>query len=1045
MKSNKLKITKNIYLLVGCIIIMLTVIYNLSKLHSIYVLADEFGYWTSASFFRGYDWTDIAAMNPYYSFGYGILLAPLLWLQNGVLSYQGAIILNGILLCLSFLLSSHCLSILFNTLRTEYSVCISAAVTLYASNVGLSQTTMCESFLFFLFWCTFTCLLKICSKKRNKYIVLYAISLGSIYAVHLRTLGIIITGVLCLLILWRKKIINYKQLLIFILVFSVFLITGNILKEIIQTTYSSNLTSNVNDYAGQIDKIKFLFSITGLKSFIKSIFGKVWYLSASTLLLILWFVIVCVKTIRLKSLLFSKDFNRLPFLLFFLVLSLLTTLGISSLFMINPTRIDMIIYGRYNEFLLGPILSITLCWLMTQKKYLLKESGVTFFLFILFSIITYKIFLNFDYTEINYTNIIGIYRFIRNDFSIITISAKCFTCSLVIYFLAVIIRKIFKNIHWLCTLSVILCLCFLTGLWVWQGTGYSKDKVYTYQENLTDTVIADIINAINKDENIPIYYIYSPESTTYIRNRIFTVQFQLKETSIHLIDFDTFTKTKKNIDPNALYIINKNLTAIDELNYEYDVLFIGNNLELFTNYDNPQKTTIYEAVAKQIMSFDLNKTAANLGGEKTKTISLGQTNTSGCYQLNIFLNFADSIDWQTVKITLCTSSGNILDEEYIQNDELNNQQTEVLLSADISFNIETLKLILSSDEDFELRDISASISRVGSTKHEGADSKNELTEMADKAQHLNISDIEYITFAEHIGEMDIMQEIFNNITLKHKNYNDLISQIDSSKYILIKSEGDIFDYEALWESYGIVAVNDKYYLAVSRENQEPIQDWIAQGHSILSGPSGISAKCFDYTKFPIQNLYELRDLPDGNYVGTLELELVGDHTAAEKIASISYPNKDCVDIYYEDLVDGKYQFIIANGLSGEKFINIETAPDISIKNLWLKKSEYGDTIEAFYKSILNRLPDQHGYRDWLKWLNSDKATLISLCRSMFLSEEFTARNLNNEEYIKLLYSICLGTKNTDENYNSYIETLENGGNRSEMLEIFLTSDNCILK
>ena len=34
---------------------------------------------------------------------------------------------------------------------------------------------------------------------------------------------------------------------------------------------------------------------------------------------------------------------------------------------------------------------------------------------------------------------------------------------------------------------------------------------------------------------------------------------------------------------------------------------------------------------------------------------------------------------------------------------------------------------------------------------------------------------------------------------------------------------------------------------------------------------------------------------------------------------------------------------------------------------------------------------------------------------------------------------------SDEDYNSYIETLENGGSRSEMLEIFLTSDNCILK
>lgn len=109
MKFNKSKKHSNLHILTGCFIILLITIFNVSKLQNIYILADEFGYWTAASFFRGYDWSSIATMNPYYSFGYGILLSPLLYLQNGTLSYQCAIILNGILLCFSFLLSNYCL------------------------------------------------------------------------------------------------------------------------------------------------------------------------------------------------------------------------------------------------------------------------------------------------------------------------------------------------------------------------------------------------------------------------------------------------------------------------------------------------------------------------------------------------------------------------------------------------------------------------------------------------------------------------------------------------------------------------------------------------------------------------------------------------------------------------------------------------------------------------------------------------------------------------------------------------------------------------
>ena len=113
--------------------------------------------------------------------------------------------------------------------------------------------------------------------------------------------------------------------------------------------------------------------------------------------------------------------------------------------------------------------------------------------------------------------------------------------------------------------------------------------------------------------------------------------------------------------------------------------------------------------------------------------------------------------------------------------------------------------------------------------------------------------------------------------------------------------------------------------------------------------------------------------------------------------------------------------------------------------MWVKEVESGRIVEKFYKSILNREPDQRGYRDWVDWLDSGKITVSDLCRGLIWSDEFTLQNISDKNYVNLLYSICWGMENPNGNYDNYIETLENGGSRSEILEMFLTSGNCILK
>ena len=60
--------------------ILAAVLWRIRSLDGIYIIGDEFGYWADAAFFAGKNWSEVGSMNPYYSFGYSLILAPLfLW------------------------------------------------------------------------------------------------------------------------------------------------------------------------------------------------------------------------------------------------------------------------------------------------------------------------------------------------------------------------------------------------------------------------------------------------------------------------------------------------------------------------------------------------------------------------------------------------------------------------------------------------------------------------------------------------------------------------------------------------------------------------------------------------------------------------------------------------------------------------------------------------------------------------------------------------------------------------------------------------------
>ncbi len=90
------------YLLLFVVLIFSIYQYSVHRLYGFSVYPDEFGYWASAAQWIGYDWSDVASLGYYYSFGYSLLLAPILMLfHDSIKAYRAAVFVNMILQCIS--------------------------------------------------------------------------------------------------------------------------------------------------------------------------------------------------------------------------------------------------------------------------------------------------------------------------------------------------------------------------------------------------------------------------------------------------------------------------------------------------------------------------------------------------------------------------------------------------------------------------------------------------------------------------------------------------------------------------------------------------------------------------------------------------------------------------------------------------------------------------------------------------------------------------------------------------------------------------------
>lgn len=343
--------------------------YNISRVYGFTFFPDEFGYWAYAAGAAGYDWSDIASMGSYYSYGYSLILFPIFKLcTNAVTAYRVAVTLNFILLGAVYFLLLGLTEKLCGAAKDRNPFCVAVAV-FYPCWLFYAKSTMVEIVLVAVYAAICVLIYHYLENNRWTTLIFMVVSLVYIHFLHMRAVGVLIAGALTLLLYFLLQTGKLRQFMAVILVGTVVLAGGFAVKEWVQDSFytaADAATVHINDYAGQFGKIRYIFTAKGAWDFAEGFAGKVLYLGLAGFGLPYWGIWYALRQVFLLNRdlrggkmqnggTSGRDLRGLFYV--FVLLSVIGETLINTIYNIYPLRVDSVVYGRYHEFVL-PILMV---------------------------------------------------------------------------------------------------------------------------------------------------------------------------------------------------------------------------------------------------------------------------------------------------------------------------------------------------------------------------------------------------------------------------------------------------------------------------------------------------------------------------------------------------------------------------------------------------------------------------------------------------------------------------------------------------------------
>lgn len=534
---------------INCFLIMILsfflgylILKDVKSLDQIVVLDDEFGYWANAASLVGKDWSYLLGYTGYYSYGYSLLLIPLfLIVKTPSTMYAGAIVLNYLFLLISFWGNIYLTNKILNELRSKWtSICVAFVTTIYISNMVQSQYAWSENLLYMLVVLLSCFLYKYIEKP--SIVLGGSVALLSIYAyvVHQRSLVILIALMCTCFFLFFMKSSNKKNIVFLMSGILVLFCVSVFFKDIITEFYNSGSLVEINNYSGQVGKIYRIFTIEGIIQYLKNAIGSFFYLSISSYFIIPLGVVNCSRNI-IKGI---KNKEQITVIYIFWILILLGSIAISSIFINEPVRIDMTLYGRYVDYITAPFLIMGYLELWNGAQWGKKIFAIIFVNICMIAIVNID-FSSFAVSSYNSFGSCGISKYMFDSPVEKEVLFNMFFLTTVIF---LIITFLFQKVK--CK-TVVLSLVIIVILNINQYDQYNLYVTQRLQNELRESVypIAETIKYI--DEKLNVYVVYDNLHGEKIRkndklnNKIKYLQFLLPDKSIKGCDYSKIDSIKR--------------------------------------------------------------------------------------------------------------------------------------------------------------------------------------------------------------------------------------------------------------------------------------------------------------------------------------------------------------------------------------------------------------------------------------------------------------------------------------------------------------------
>ena len=135
-------------------------------------------------------------------------------------------------------------------------------------------------------------------------------------------------------------------------------------------------------------------------------------------------------------------------------------------------------------------------------------------------------------------------------------------------------------------------------------------------------------------------------------------------------------------------------------------------------------------------------------------------------------------------------------------------------------------------------------------------------------------------------------------------------------------------------------------------------------------------------------------------------------------------------------------FILSQFVNSQEFSEICSMYGINrgvMRSSAVNEKGVRDYVLRMYTKALNRNGETVGVEDWTNRINTKIMSPETVAKSFFNSQEFINRNLNNADYVETLYQTFMDRESDASGKQYWIDQLNNGMSRQQVLEGFSRS------